>query len=72
MEKNLASAYNRLMNYMSDYLFVFRNKTKKFFDKTQLYPQGILQCNSRKIEQICDSLLEQDYFQMQHFITESK
>jgi len=70
--KTLALAYNRLVDYLFEYQSVFKNKTKTFFDKAQLYTQGILQCNSRNIEQICDSLLETDYYQMQHFITESK
>lgn len=70
--KTLASAHNRLVGYLTEYQSVFKNKTKTFFDKAQLYTQGILQSDSRNIEQICDSLLESDYFQMQHFITESK
>lgn len=60
------------MDYLTEYQSIFKNKTKTFFDKAQLYTQGILQSDSRNIEQICDSLLETDYFQMQHFITESK
>lgn len=42
-----------------------------FFDKAQLYTQGILRSHRRNIEQICDTLLESNYFQMQHFISDS-
>jgi SRSO17 transposase len=70
--KTLASASSRLVDYLFEYQFIFKNKTKTFFDKAQLYTHGILQSSSRNIEQICDTLLVPDYFQMQHFITESK
>ena len=60
------------MDYLSDYQDIFRNKTKTFFDKAQSCSQGILQSNDRNIEQVCNSLMEQDYFQMQHFISDSK
>lgn len=69
--KTLASAYNRLLDYLSDNQDIFRNKTKVFSDKAQLYSPGILQSNQRNIEQVCDSLLNQNYFQMQHFISDS-
>jgi len=69
--KTLASANIRLVDYLSEYQWIFKNKTKKFFDKAQLYTQGILVSQQRNIEQICDSLSGADYFQMQHFITES-
>jgi SRSO17 transposase len=68
--KTLASAYNRLSSYLSEYQLIFKNKTKKFFDKAQLYTHGMLQNNSCNIEQICDTLAS-DYYQMQHFISES-
>jgi SRSO17 transposase len=60
------------VDYLSGYQDIFRNKTKTFFDKAQSYSQGILQSSTRNIEQVCDSLLDQDYFQMQHFISDSK
>lgn len=69
--KTLVSAYNRLTAYLSEYQEVFKNRTKSFFDKAQLYTQGILQSNNCNIEQICDTLLESDYFQLQHFISDS-
>ena len=50
---------------------IFRNKTKVFFDKAQLYTQGVLVSHRCNIEQICDNLLEPNYFQMQHFISDS-
>jgi hypothetical protein len=49
----------------------FRNPTKMFFDKAQLYTQGILQSHRCNIEEISDTLLEPNYFQMQHFISDS-
>jgi hypothetical protein len=45
--------------------------TKKFFDKVQLYTQGVLVSHRCNIEQICDNLLEPNYFQLQDFITDS-
>lgn len=59
------------MSYLSDYQEIFRNKTKRFFDKAQIYTQGILISHRRNIEQITDNLLDPNYFQMQHFITDS-
>ncbi len=60
------------MGYLTDYQSVFKNKTKKFFDKAQQYTQELLVSKQRNIEQISDSLAGADYFQLQHFITESK
>jgi SRSO17 transposase len=59
------------VDYLSDYQSVFKNKTKKFFDKAQQYTQGLLVSGKRNIEQISDTLAVVDYFQLQHFITES-
>ncbi len=64
----LTAAHNRLVKYLSDYQYIFRNKTKTFFDKAQFYTQGILR---RNIEKITDNLLDPNYFQIQHFITDS-
>jgi predicted RNA-binding protein with PIN domain len=69
--KILFSAYQRLVDYLTDYQSVFKNKTKKFFDKAQQYTQGRLVSQQRNIEQISDTLAVADYFQLQHFITES-
>lgn len=41
------------------------------FDKAQKYTQGLLVSPLRNIEQICDSLPESDYYQMQHFVSNS-
>jgi SRSO17 transposase len=59
------------VDYLSDYQSVFKNKTKTFFDKAQKYSQGLLVSPLRNIEQISDSLEGSDYYQLQHFITES-
>jgi len=69
--KTLTSAHKRLEVYLSEYQSFFRNKTKKFFDKAKQYAQGLLVSDLRNIEQINDTLGTTDYFQMQHFITES-
>jgi SRSO17 transposase len=42
-----------------------------FFDKAQQYTQGILQSHRCNIEEISDTLLESNYFQLQHFISDS-
>jgi SRSO17 transposase len=69
--KTLSSAQKRLESYLADYQCFFQNKTKKFFDKAKQYTQGLLVSNLRNIEQISDTLGTTDYFQLQHFITES-
>jgi SRSO17 transposase len=69
--KTLSAARKRLESYLSDYQCFFRNKTKKFFDKARQYTKGILVSHLRNIEQINDTLGTTDYFQLQHFITES-
>jgi SRSO17 transposase len=69
--KTLSSAYQRLELYLADYQCFFRNRTKKFFDKARQYTRGLLVSHLRNIEQISDTLGTADYFQLQHFITES-
>ena len=49
---------------------IFRNRTKTFFDKAELYTKGIVQSQLRNIERISEDL-NASYDQMQHFITES-
>lgn len=70
--KTLNAAISRLEVYLSEYQYIFRNKTKKFFDKAEKYTQGLFLANRRNIEEICEKLGAVDYFQMQHFITEAK
>jgi len=48
----------------------FRNKTKRFFDTAQQYTQGMLQTHRCNLKEICDMLMEPNYFQMQYFITD--
>jgi len=67
----MTAAHSRLVSYLSDYKMIFRNKTKMFFDKAQQYTQGIIQSHRCNIEEISDTLLESNYFQMQHFISDS-
>jgi TolA-binding protein len=66
-----ASWKKRLISYLFEYESLFRNRTKKFFDKVEKYSLGILKSQMRNIERIIEEL-QIDYNQMQHFITESK
>jgi SRSO17 transposase len=60
----------RLSDHLTDYQSIFRNKTKVYFDKAELYTQGIIKSTMRNIERISEEL-GANYHQMQHFITES-
>ena len=55
---------------MSDYEHVFKNKTKRFFDKATIYAQGLINGNNRNVEKISEEM-NVNYFQMQNFITDS-
>jgi SRSO17 transposase len=55
---------------MSDYEYIFKNKTKRFFDKATIYAQGLVIGNNRNIEKISEEM-NADYYQMQNFITDS-
>jgi len=61
----------RLEDYLSDYQYFLKNKTKKFFDKAEKYTKRIFLSRERNIERICESQLDMEYFQMQHFISHS-
>ncbi len=69
--KTLAESVNRLDSYLSEYQYIFKSKTKKFFDKAEKYVHGLFISNLRNIERICEEQVDADYFQMQHFITNS-
>lgn len=69
--KTLSAATKRLDDYLADYQVFFSNKTKKFFDKAEKYAKGIFLCNNRNIERVCESQQDLDYFQAQHFISDS-
>ena len=69
--KTLTSALERLSVHLAEYQHIFRNRTKKFFDKAEKYAQGIVQSQMRNIERISEES-GTDYYQMQHFISESK
>ena len=60
----------RFDSYLSDYEQFFKNKTKRFFDKAQIYCQGIFMSEPGNIERISEEMFA-NYHQMQHFITES-
>ncbi len=57
---------------MSDYECFFKSKTKKFFDKAQKYTHGVFLSSRRNIERICEIQQGVDYYQMQHFISDTK
>jgi len=56
--------------HLSDYQHIFKNKTKRFFVKAEIYAQGLLLSDTRNIEKLSETM-DSNYFQMQHFITES-
>ena len=60
----------RLDSYLSGYKSFFKNRTKRFFDKAQIYCQGIFMSELGNIERISEEMFA-NYHQMQHFITES-
>ena len=68
--KTLSRAANRLGDYLSEYQHVFKNRTKKFFDKAQQYIQGTIVSQKRNLEQVCDTF-QLNYFQIQHFFSDS-
>lgn len=68
--ETLTQQASRLGLHLSEYQSVFKNKTKQFFDKAQIYAKGLLLSNNRNIEKITEDM-NVDYYQMQHFITES-
>jgi len=56
--------------HLSEYQPIFKNKTKKFFAKAEIYAQGLLLSENRNIEKLSETM-NSNYYQMQHFITES-
>jgi SRSO17 transposase len=59
-----------MRRHISEYESVFRNRTKRFFDKANKYTEGIIRSEMRNIGRISEDT-GVDYYQMQHFITES-
>jgi len=55
---------------LSEYQQIFKNKTKTFFSKAEIYVHGLLLSEERNIEKLCETM-DSNYYQMQHFITES-
>lgn len=58
-------------SYLSDYEQFFKNKTKRIFDKAQIYCQSNFMSELSNIERISEEMFA-NYHQMQHFETESK
>ena len=56
--------------HIAEYESVFRNRTKRFFDNANKYTEGIIRSEMRNIGRISEDT-GVDYYQMQHFITES-
>jgi len=56
--------------HLSDYQHIFKNKTKRFFAKAEIYAQGLLLSENRNIEKLSETM-DSSYYQMHHFITES-
>ena len=48
--ETLAHSASRLGAHLSDYQFVFKNKTKTFFDKAQVYVHGLLMGEKRNVK----------------------
>jgi hypothetical protein len=46
----------RLSTHLAEYQYVFRNRTKIFFDKAEKYSQGIVQSQMRNIERIGEGM----------------
>lgn len=65
------SAGVRLTRYIIEYQGFFKNKTKRNFDKAQLYVEGILLSDLNNIERINETL-DEDYHRMHHFISDAK
>jgi len=57
---------------MSEYEECFKNRTKKLFDKAEKYTKEIFLSECRNIERICKHQGDADYYQMQHFISDSR
>ncbi len=68
--KTLATSLKRMRCHISDYESIFRNRTERFFVKAKKYTEGVVKIDMRNIERISEDT-GVDYFQMQHFITES-
>jgi len=68
--ETLTGMASRLGLHLSDYKHIFKNKTKRFFIKAEIYTQGLLLTENRNIEKLCEEM-DFNYNQMQHFITES-
>lgn len=60
-----------MADYLSEDQMFFQNKTKRFFESAVHYTQGMLQTRHCNLEEICDTLQEENYFRMQHFISDS-
>jgi len=55
--------------HLVDYQFIFRSKTKVFFDKAELYTRGLIKSRMLNIEGIIEES-GVNYHQMQHFLPE--
>ena len=60
----------RLDSHLADYESVFRSKTKRFFDKAEIYCKGIFVSELSNIERVSEEMFA-NYHQLQHFISDS-
>jgi len=68
--ETLRPMMSRFETYLSDYEYIFRSKTKRFFERARTYCRGIFMSELSNIERISEEMFA-NYHQMQHFITES-
>ena len=68
--ETLTGLASRLGLHLSGYQHIFKNRTKQFFAKAEIYAQGLLLSEIRNIEKLSETM-NSNYYQMQHFITES-
>jgi SRSO17 transposase len=68
--ETLRPMLGRFDGYIADYEYIFRSKTKRFFDKAKTYCQGIFMSELSNIERISEEMFA-NYHQMQHFISDS-
>jgi SRSO17 transposase len=68
--ETMGAVVSRLEFYLADYEYIFRSKTKRFFDRAQTYCCGIFMSELSNIERISEEMFA-NYHQMQHFISDS-
>ena len=70
-KSRLGGITHRLDLHLSNYQHIFKSKTKRFYNKAQVWCKGVFMSELSNIERISEEM-DFDYHQMQHFITESE